>query len=71
MIRALLLGFRQLFDPAVQRLLLRCVLLTLATFVALIGAVSGLLFGLTPSSRPLARSPCWCWRGCCSRSRSG
>ena len=46
MIRALLLGFRQLFDPTVQRLLLRCVLLTLATFVALIGAVSGLLFGL-------------------------
>ena len=46
MIRALLLGFRQLFDPAAQRLLLRCVLLTLATFVALIGAVSGLLFGL-------------------------
>jgi uncharacterized protein involved in cysteine biosynthesis len=46
MFRALLLGFRQLFDPAVQRVLLRCVLLTLATFVALIGAVSGLLFGL-------------------------
>jgi uncharacterized protein involved in cysteine biosynthesis len=46
MIKALALGLRQLFDPGVQRLLLRCVLLTLATFVALIAAVSGLLFGL-------------------------
>ena len=32
MLHALILGFRQLADPAVQRLLLRCVLLTLATF---------------------------------------
>jgi CysZ protein len=46
MIRALLLALRQLTDPAVQRLLLRCVLLTLATFVVLIGAVAALLFGL-------------------------
>lgn len=46
MIRALLLGLRQLADPAVHRLLLRCVLLTLATFVLLIGAVAALLFGL-------------------------
>ena len=46
MIRALLLGLRQLADPAVQRLLVRCVLLTLATFVVLIGAVAALLFGL-------------------------
>jgi CysZ protein len=46
MIRALLLALRQLADPAVQRLLLRCVLLTLATFVVLIGAVAALLFGL-------------------------
>lgn len=46
MIRALLLGLRGLTDPAVQRLLLRCVLLTLATFVALIGAVAALLFWL-------------------------
>lgn len=46
MIRALLLALRQLTDPAVQRLLLRCLLLTLATFVVLIGAVAGLLFGL-------------------------
>jgi uncharacterized protein involved in cysteine biosynthesis len=46
MIRALLLGLRQLADPAIQRLLLRCVLLTLATAVLLIGAVAALLFGL-------------------------
>ena len=46
MIRALSRGFRVLGDPAVQRLLLRCVLLTLATFVALIGAVAAVLFGL-------------------------
>jgi CysZ protein len=46
MTRALLLGLRQLADPAVQRLLVRCVLLTLATFVVLIGAVAALLFGL-------------------------
>jgi uncharacterized protein involved in cysteine biosynthesis len=46
MIKALLLGFRQLTDPAVQRLLLRCVLLALATFVVLIGAVAALLFWL-------------------------
>jgi uncharacterized protein involved in cysteine biosynthesis len=46
MIRALLLGLRQLADPATQRLLLRCVLLTLTTAVLLIGAVAALLFGL-------------------------
>lgn len=46
MLHALILGLRQLADPAVQRLLLRCVLLTLATFLALIGAVAALLFGL-------------------------
>jgi CysZ protein len=46
MIRALLLALRQLGDPAVQRLLLRCVLLTLATFAVLIGSVAALLFGL-------------------------
>lgn len=46
MLHALILGFRQLADPAVQRLLLRCVLLTLATFVVLIGAVAALLFWL-------------------------
>ena len=46
MIRALLLALRQLGDPAVQRLLLRCALLTVATFVVLIGAVAALLFGL-------------------------
>ena len=45
MLHALILGFRQLADPAVQRLLLRCVLLTLATFLALVAAVAALLFG--------------------------
>jgi uncharacterized protein involved in cysteine biosynthesis len=45
MIRALLLGLRELADPGVQRLLLRCVLLALATFVLLIGAVAAVLFG--------------------------
>jgi CysZ protein len=46
MINALVRALRQLADPAVQRLLLRCVLLTLATFVVLIAGVAGLLFGL-------------------------
>jgi CysZ protein len=46
MIRALLLGLRQLADPATGRLLLRCVLLTLTTLVALIAGVAALLFGL-------------------------
>jgi uncharacterized protein involved in cysteine biosynthesis len=46
MIKALLLGFRQLADPAIGRLLLRCVLLTLATVIALIVGVAALLFGL-------------------------
>ena len=46
MVKALLLGLRQLADPAIQRLLLRCVLLTLATLVALIVGVGALLFGL-------------------------
>jgi uncharacterized protein involved in cysteine biosynthesis len=45
MINALIRGFRQLADPAIQRLLVRCVLLTLATLVALIGGVATLLFG--------------------------
>jgi CysZ protein len=46
MVKALLLGFRQLADPATFRLLLRCVLLTLATLIALIVGVGALLFGL-------------------------
>jgi CysZ protein len=45
MLRALILGLRELADPAVQRLLLRCVLLTFATFLALVAAVAALLFG--------------------------
>ena len=46
MIDALIRGFRQLADPATQRLLVRCVLLTLATLVALIGGVAAFLFNL-------------------------
>lgn len=46
MIDALILGFRQLADPAAGRLMLRCVLLTLATFVALFAVIATLLFGL-------------------------
>lgn len=46
MIRALLLGLRELTNPAVQRVLLRCVLLALATFTLSIGAVAALLFWL-------------------------
>ena len=46
MINALLRGLRQLADPAIQRLLVRCVLLALATLIALIGGVAALLFGL-------------------------
>ncbi|HEY7598692.1 MAG TPA: EI24 domain-containing protein, partial [Candidatus Limnocylindrales bacterium] len=45
MLHALVLGLRELTDPGVQRLLLRCVLLTLATFLALVAAVAALLFG--------------------------
>jgi CysZ protein len=46
MINALIRGFRELATPAIQRLLLRCVLLTLATLVALIGVVAAVLFNL-------------------------
>lgn len=49
MLRAAVLAFEQLSDPAIQRLVLRCVLLALTTFVALVIAVAtGLtLFGVT------------------------
>jgi CysZ protein len=46
MIRALILGLRELAVPEIRRLLVRCVLLALITLVALIGAVAALLFGL-------------------------
>ena len=46
MINALIRGFRELANPGIQRLLLRCVLLTLTTLVALVGGVAALLFGL-------------------------
>lgn len=53
MVDALILGFRQLADPAAARLVLRCVALTLATFVALFAAIATLLFGLDLSG--------WAW----------
>jgi uncharacterized protein involved in cysteine biosynthesis len=46
MINALMRGLRELAEPAIQRLLLRCVLLTLATLIALVAAVAALLFNL-------------------------
>src|SRR5262245_8361292 len=46
MIGALIRGFRELGEPAIQRLLLRCVLVTLATLAALIASVAALLFNL-------------------------
>jgi uncharacterized protein involved in cysteine biosynthesis len=46
MIDALIRGLRELAEPAIRRLLLRCVLITLATLVALIAAVAALLFNL-------------------------
>lgn len=46
MIRALLLGFRHLSEPAAQRLILRCVLTALGTFLALFALVAAVLFGI-------------------------
>jgi uncharacterized protein involved in cysteine biosynthesis len=43
MLQDLVLGLRELGDPAVRRVLIRCVLLALATFAALVGAVGALL----------------------------
>jgi uncharacterized protein involved in cysteine biosynthesis len=48
-LHALLLGFRQLADPSAQRLLVRCVLLAIATFVLLLIAVAALLAALDPT----------------------
>jgi hypothetical protein len=41
--RALFLGFRQLGEPSSGRLLLRCLLLAVLTFVLLVAAVGTLL----------------------------
>jgi uncharacterized protein involved in cysteine biosynthesis len=43
LLRALILSIRQLSDPAIRRVLVRCVLLAVATFVLLVAAVG---FGL-------------------------
>jgi CysZ protein len=43
MLRALFLGFRQLLEPSSRRLLLRCLLLAILTFVLLVAAVGALL----------------------------
>lgn len=52
MLGALVLSFRQLDDPAIRRLLVRCLLLALATFAVLIGGVAGLLGSLDLTGMP-------------------
>jgi len=47
--RALFLGFRQLGEPSSRRLLLRCLLLAILTFVLLAAAVATLLGVLDPT----------------------
>jgi CysZ protein len=47
--RALFLGFRQLGEPSSRRLLLRCVLVALLTFVLLVVAAATLLSVLDPT----------------------
>ena len=49
MFRALFLGFRQLGEPGSRRLLLRCLLLAILTFVLLAAAVGTLLGVLDPT----------------------
>lgn len=49
LLRALILSIRQLFDPAIRRVLVRCVLLALATFVLLVAAVGLGLGALDPT----------------------
>lgn len=49
MVEALILGFRQLADPSVRRLLLRCLVLAVLTFVLLVMAVATVLGGLDPT----------------------
>jgi CysZ protein len=48
-LQALLLGLRQLGDPSSRRLLVRCLLLAVATFVLLVTAVATLLSVLDPT----------------------
>jgi uncharacterized protein involved in cysteine biosynthesis len=49
LLKALILSIRQLFDPAIRRVLVRCVLLALATFVVLVVAVGLGLGALDPT----------------------
>ena len=49
LLKALILGIRQLGDPAIRRVVVRCVLLALATFVLLVGAVGFGLGALDPT----------------------
>jgi len=49
LLRALFLAIRQLDDPPIQRIVLRCVALALVTFTLLIGAVGGCLGMLGPT----------------------
>jgi uncharacterized protein involved in cysteine biosynthesis len=49
LLKALILSIRQLFDPAIRRVLVRCVLLALATFVLLVAAVGLGLGALDPT----------------------
>jgi CysZ protein len=49
LLRALILSIRQLSDPAIRRILVRCVLLAVATFVLLVAAVGLGLDALDPT----------------------
>jgi CysZ protein len=49
LLKALILSIRQLSDPAIRRVLVRCVLLALATFVLLVAAVGLGLGALDPT----------------------
>ena len=53
MLKALILSIRQLFDPAISRVLVRCVLLALATFALLVAAVGLGLGALDPTGLAL------------------
>ncbi|HEX5077509.1 MAG TPA: EI24 domain-containing protein [Geminicoccaceae bacterium] len=50
MLKALILSLRQLSDPAIRRVLARCLLLAVLTFALLIGAVGWGLGALDPTS---------------------
>jgi CysZ protein len=52
LLKALILSIRQLSDPAIRRVLVRCVLLACATFVLLVAAVGFGLDAVDLTSRP-------------------